>query len=154
MGSSSQNMIIMKRWDLLLTYCSVSAVAVAHIFPFSPPSGGSAAAVEKMVRSSNFDQRDLSSGIGISPFYRSVPTRVSLSVSGGGGDSSSEGEGHPWPAYQRINSNHQVRTTNQAGLTEDQEKTAYLTVDEMRDFLRKLSRNNNLAAGREVKWGV
>ena len=64
-------MIIMKRWDLLLAYCSlsgisfikkmsmkifVSAAAVAHIFPFSPPSGGSAA-VEKIVTSSNFDQR-------------------------------------------------------------------------------------------------
>merc|ERR1712019_98518 len=125
--------IIMKTWDLLLAYCSVSVVA--HIFPFSPPSGGSAA-VEKIVRSSNFDQRDLSSGIGMTPFYRS------------------EGEGHPFPAYQRINSNHQVRTNNQAGLTEDQEGTAYLTVDEMRQFLRKLSRNNNFAAGREIKWGV
>merc|ERR1711971_270392 len=142
-------MIIMKRWDLLLAYyCSVSAVA--HIFPFSPPSGGSAS-VEKIVRSSNFDQRDLSSGIGMTPFYRSVPSRLSMSVSGGG-DSSSEG--HPFPAYQRINSNHQVRTNNQAGLTEDQERTVYLTVDEMREFLRKMSRNNNFATGREIKWGV
>merc|ERR1711994_864326 len=112
-------MIIMKRWDLLLAYCYLSA------------------AVEKIVTSSNFDQRDLSSGIGMTPFYRGV----------------GEG-GHHWPAYQRINSNHQVRTNPQAGLTEDPERTVSLTVDEMREFLRKLSRNNNFAAGREIKWGV
>ena len=44
--------------------------------------------------------------------------------------------------------------TQLSTLTEDQEKTVYLTVDEMREFLRKLSRNNNFAAGREFKWGV
>lgn len=33
-----------------------AAAVVAHIFPFVPPSAGSAA-VEKIVRSSNFDQR-------------------------------------------------------------------------------------------------
>ena len=47
-----------------------------------------------------------------------------------------------------------MRTNQQAGLTEDQERTVSLTVDEMREFLRKLSRNNNFAAGREIKWGV
>merc|ERR1719411_1268120 len=110
-------MIIMKKWDLLLAYCSVSAV-VAHIFPFSPPSGGSAA-VEKIVRSSNFDQRDLNSGMGMTPFYRSAPTPAQLSQPGGRGGGSS-GDGHPWPAYQRINSNHQVRINKGAGLTDDQ----------------------------------
>ena len=56
--------------------------------------------------------------------------------------------------YFRISSHDQVRTNQEAGLTEDQERTVSFTVDEMREFLRKLSRNNNFAAGREIKWGV
>ena len=94
--------------------------------------------------------RDLPSGIEMTPFYRSVPSQLVLSAGGGGGGGG--GETHPWPAYQRINS--QVLRTSQA--EEEQEgSAAFLTVDQMREFLRRVSRqNNNFAAGREVKWSV
>ena len=94
--------------------------------------------------------RDFSSGIGMTPFYRSVPSQIILSD--GGADGSSI-EGHPWPAYQRINSQG-VRTSQQAGTGQDR-GTDYLTVDQMRQFLRKLSKQkNSFAAGREIKWSV
>ena len=88
----------------------------------------------------------------MTPFYRSVPSQLVLSAGGGGGGGGGGGETHPWPAYQRINS--QVLRTSQA--EEEQEgSAAFLTVDQMREFLRRVSRqNNNFAAGREVKWSV
>merc|ERR1712051_413023 len=94
--------------------------------------------------------RDLSSGIGMTPFYRSVPSQIIYSE---GGSESPSSEGHPWPAYQRINSKQVVRPSRED--TADHDGTTYLTVDQMRQFLRKVSKqNNNFASGREIKWGV
>ena len=81
----------------------------------------------------------------MTPFYRSVPSQIILSE--GGVEGSGSG-GHPWPAYQRINS--QVVRTNTG-----EQGTAYFTVDQMRQFLKKFSKQkNSFAAGREIKWSV
>merc|ERR1711971_2456 len=148
----------------LLTILSLSLLVTSldcHLFPFSPPSGGSLS-VEKIVsgQNPNFQQRNRVGGggstIGMTPFYRSVPSsRVVWSGMAGVG-AGAEGGVHAWPAYQMMTKSR-ARAENLGNLVPEdvEDDDEHFTAEQMIQFLNNLAKENNkLSVGREIKWGV
>ena len=124
------------------------------------------------------------STIGMTPFYRSVPSRVVWSGIAGVGAGAEGGSVHAWPAYQMMTKvpgrnillyawiflkaleyftqlitlqQSRARAENLGNLVPEdvQEDDEHFTAEQMIQFLNNLAKENNkLSVGREIKWGV
>merc|ERR1719322_1285806 len=140
----------------ILVFSVTFSSIVCHLFPFSPPSGGSVS-VEKIVSNQVSPLKQLermglgpSSGgggnrdvvnIGMTPFYRSLPSRV------------------VWSDIARM-AQHKSKEDIEEDITNVDDGPdnliddgSHLTAEQMIQFLNNLAKHNsNFAVAREVKW--
>merc|ERR1711976_603253 len=142
---------------VLLTILGLTVTSLeCHIFPFKPistPGGGSgsSSALEKLVRSHNqvasisqlSGEKNRGAGIAMTPFYKSLPSRVM------------------WSDIARIaGSKHKSRIEAGDGSLDDlnfdlnDDNQNHLTAEEMIQYLATLSQNGDIGSARGVKWGV